>query len=53
MEQEDHLPLAISTNFIILNAKSEAFTVVMIEVQVFSVVTPCSVVVGYKQFWGP
>jgi hypothetical protein len=32
---------------------SEVFTAVMIEVSVFWVVTPCSVVVGYQSYRGP
>jgi hypothetical protein len=35
------------------NAKSEVFTAVKIQVDVFWFVTPCSVVVGYQRFGGP
>jgi hypothetical protein len=31
----------------------EAFTVMMFQVEVYWVVTPCSVVVGYQRFRGP
>jgi len=31
----------------------EAFTAVMFQVEVFWVVTPCNVVVGYQRFRGP
>jgi hypothetical protein len=31
----------------------EAFTEVMFQVEVFRIVTPCSVVVGYQRFRGP
>jgi hypothetical protein len=36
-----------------IHASFEAFTAVMFQVDVFWVVTPCSVVVGYKLFRGP
>jgi len=35
-----------------LDAKFEVFTAIIIQVQVFCVVTPCSVVVGYQSFGG-
>jgi len=34
-------------------AAFEVFTAVKIQVEVFWVVTPCSVVVGYRRFRGP
>jgi hypothetical protein len=34
-------------------ANFEVFTAVMIQVEVFWIVTPCSVVVGYQRFRGP
>jgi hypothetical protein len=34
-------------------ARFEAFTVVRIQVEVFGVVTLCSVAVGYQRFGGP
>jgi len=34
-------------------ASFEAFTEVMIQVVIFRVMTPCSVVVGYQHFRGP
>jgi hypothetical protein len=34
-------------------ARYEVFTAVKIQVDVFWVVTPCSVVVGYRRFRGP
>jgi hypothetical protein len=36
-----------------LDASFKGFTVVMIKVEVFWVVTPCSIVVGYRRFGGP
>jgi hypothetical protein len=38
---------------VIINPSFEAFTAVKIQVEVFRVVTPCSVVVGYQRFGGP
>jgi hypothetical protein len=35
------------------NLSFQAFIVMMIQVEVFWVVTPCSVVVGYQCFRGP
>jgi hypothetical protein len=37
----------------VLNAGYEAFTAAMFQVEVFWVVTPCSVAVGYQPFSGP
>jgi hypothetical protein len=37
----------------ILGARFEIFTAVMFHVEVFCVMTPCSVVVGYQRFGGP
>jgi hypothetical protein len=34
-------------------ASFETFTAVMFQVEVFWIVTPCSVVVGYRRFGGP
>jgi hypothetical protein len=36
-----------------ITSNSEAFKAVMFQVEVFWVVTPCSVVVGYQHFGGP
>jgi hypothetical protein len=36
-----------------IHAKFEVFTVVKIQVEVFWVVMPCSIMVGYKRFRGP
>jgi hypothetical protein len=38
---------------ILINAIFEVFTAVEIEVEVFWVVTPCNVVVGFQGFGGP
>jgi hypothetical protein len=43
--ERDKLPITVA-NF-------EAFTAVMFQVEVFWVVTPCGVVVGYRRFRGP
>jgi hypothetical protein len=37
----------------LMDASFEAFTGVMFQVEVFWVVTPCSVVVGYQNFRSP
>jgi hypothetical protein len=37
----------------IFDARFEAFTAVIFQLEVFWVVTPCSVVVGYQRFGGP
>jgi hypothetical protein len=36
-----------------MHTSSEAFTAVMFQVEVFCVVTPCIVLVGYIRFRGP
>jgi hypothetical protein len=47
-EQLHALTLALD-----VGARYEAFTEVKIQVEVFSDVTPCSVVVGYQRFGSP
>jgi len=42
-------PITIKINF----ASSEAFTAVTFQVELFWVVTPCSVAEGYQRFGGP
>jgi hypothetical protein len=42
-----------SAKITITDQSFEAFTAVMSQVEVFWVVTPCSVVVGYQRFRGP
>jgi hypothetical protein len=41
---------ALSAALFLLAASFEAFTAVMVQVVVFWVMTPCSVVVGYQRF---
>jgi len=48
-----HFRQNLENNLLNLMARFEVFTAVKIEVQVFRVVMPCSVVVGYQHFGGP
>jgi len=43
----------ICINHKILDASFEFFTAVIFQVEVFWMVTPCSVVIGYQRFGGP